>query len=104
MSLNKFRTRFAPVVLAQRTRRALLCAELCLRGLYFQVGGDGISVLIGVLWFDVYPLWGVRGWVVDHPHTDFDDEHFGWQIAHTHGVLFPVRTLFALADSGDYDI
>ncbi|MEU6579573.1 hypothetical protein [Nocardia sp. NPDC046763] len=104
MSRNKFSLTRCVRVWPQRIRRAVLCIELCLRGLTFCVGGDQVSVLIGVLWFDVCPLWGVSGWAVDHPHTDFEDEHCGWEIARTHGVLFPVRTLFALADSGDYDI
>ncbi|MEV6073406.1 hypothetical protein AB0L82_43250 [Nocardia sp. NPDC052001] len=90
--------------MAQRLRRAMLCVELELRGLTFCVGGDEVSVLLGVLWFDVCPLRGMSGWAVDYPHLDFEDEHCGIEIARTDGVLFPVRVLVELANSRDYSL
>lgn len=94
MNLNGIRWRLR--FMAQRTRRAVLCVELGVRGLPFSVGGDQVAVRIGSLWFEVCPLWGTSGWAVDHPYTDFEDEHNGWEIARTGGVLFPVHLLFDL--------
>ncbi len=54
--------------------------------------GEGLDGL----WFDVY-AWlredaGLT-WVVDHPHTELDDEHPGHEIGRCRGFRFPLDQL-----------
>ncbi|MFI6363177.1 hypothetical protein ACIBG0_10555 [Nocardia sp. NPDC050630] len=80
-----------------RLRLWLLRTELAARGIaHAYHGGDGIAVYSDSQWFDVYPFirHGRRlTWVVDHPHTDPDDEHPGWEIGWRNGFRFPVSAL-----------
>lgn len=84
------------VVHARRLRRALLCAELRGWGVAHTSGGDAVTVRMDGLWFDVY-AWlredASLTWVVDHPHTELDDEYPGHEIGRCRGFRFPLDQL-----------
>ncbi|MEV6562937.1 hypothetical protein AB0M22_44970 [Nocardia sp. NPDC051756] len=88
-------------------RRALLRAELTVRGVPHTSGGDAVSVQVGGLWFDVY-AWLREDvgftWVVDHPHADPRDEHPGDEIGRRRGFRFRVdelASMWAQCQGGD---
>ncbi|KAA8889886.1 hypothetical protein F3087_00725 [Nocardia colli] len=84
-----------------RLRLWLLRAELHVRGIpHLYRGGDGVAVLDGGQWFDVYPFLRDshhrHAWVVDHPHVLPDDEFAGLEIGRCAGFRFPITALPAM--------